>query len=358
MMFSTQAQRTENPIVWADLEQIVAEHSHWDFYRNQTVLITGAGGLLASYLVRALLRASDCLDLNVRLTCLLRSPPSAGSRLQPWVHHPNLRLIYGSAESYSYSLLEPQDILVHAASSASPRTYSRDPVGVLLPNSVGTALLCEQARKWGSRRFLFFSTGEVYGVNSKDQFDEHDFGYLDPNTVRSCYAESKRMGETTCRAYSHQHGLSTTCARIFHTYGPQMDLEDGRVFADFVRDALKGQSIALASAGTTRRCFCYLGDATAAFLTLLVSGSSGEAYNLANPDAEISIINLAHLISGLVEPRVLVCSIDPGIAKPDYMASLVPRSLPSIAKLQALGWRPTTDLESGFRRTLLSYQVF
>ena len=91
MMFSSQAQRTENPIVWADLEQIVAEHSHWDFYRNQTVLITGAGGLLASYLVRALLRASDCLDLNVRLTCLLRSPPSAGSRLQPWVHHPNLR---------------------------------------------------------------------------------------------------------------------------------------------------------------------------------------------------------------------------------------------------------------------------
>jgi UDP-glucuronate decarboxylase len=357
MKFSSQPQQTENPIVWEDLEQIVSEYSQWDFFRNQSVLITGAGGLLASYLVRVLLRASDCLDLNVRLTCLMRSPPIPASRLLHWVHHPKLRLIYGSAESFNYSSLEPHDILVHAASSASPRTYSRDPVGVLLPNSVGTALLCEQARQWGSKRFLFFSTGEVYGVNSKDHFDELDFGYLDPNAVRSCYAESKRMGETICRAYSHQYNLSTSCVRIFHTYGPQMDLEDGRVFADFVRDALNGTPISLASTGTTRRCLCYLGDATAGFLKLLVSGSSGECYNLANPNAETSIINLAHLISRLVEPNVTVSSSDSGIAKPDYMHSPVARSLPSIAKLQALGWRPTTDLESGFRRTLLSYNV-
>ena len=355
-MFFSQAQRTENPIVWADLEQIVAEHCHWDFYRNQTVFVTGGGGLLASYLVRSLLLANDCLDLNVRVTCLLRSVLSPGSRLEPWLHHSNLSLVYGSAESYPYNQLETQNIVVHAASSASPRAYSHDPVGILLPNSVGTAQLCDQAMKWGSSRFLFFSTGEVYGVNSKEQLDELDFGYLDPNTVRSCYAESKRMGETTCRAYAHQYGLSTTCARIFHTYGPQMDLDDGRVFADFIRDALKGQPIALASAGTARRCFCYLGDATAAFLQLLVTGKSGEAYNMANPDAETTIISLAHLIAGLVEPTLEVCSVDPDIAKPFYMASPVPRSLPSIAKLQALGWQPTTDLQSGFRRTLLSYQ--
>lgn len=355
-MFSSHSQLTENPIVWADLEKIVAEHRHWDFFRNQTVLVTGAGGLLASYLVRTLLRASDCLDLNMKLTCLLRSVPSAESRLKPWLHHPNLSLIYGSAETYPYGQLEPHSIAVHAASNASPRSYIQDPVGTLLPNCVGTVQLCEHARKWESRRLLFFSTSEVYGVNCKEELSELDYGYLDPNTERSCYAESKRMGETTCRAYAYQYGLSTTCARIFHTYGPQMNLEDGRVFADFVRDALNGQSIALVSAGTARRCFCYLGDATAAFLQLLVKGISGEAYNLANPDAETSIIDLARLISGLVEPKLEVCSVDPDIAKPGYLPSPVPRSLPSIAKLQSLGWQPTTDLESGFRRTLLSYQ--
>lgn len=354
-MFSSQVQRSENPIVWADLDQIVAEHCHWDFYRNQAILITGGGGLLASYLVRALLHASDCLELNVRVTCLLRSSPSGGSRLGPWLQHPNLSLVYGSAENFPYSQLKVHDIVVHAASSASPRSYSHNPVGVLLPNSVGTARLCEQARMWKSRRFLFFSSGEVYGVNSKEHLDELDLGYLDPNAVRSCYAESKRMGETTCRAYAHQYGLSTSSARIFHTYGPQMDLQDGRVFADFVRDALKGQVIRLASAGMARRCFCYLSDATAAFLQLLARGRSGESYNLGNPKAETSIVELAHLIGGLVEPKLEVCSVDPGSTKPKYMASPVLRSLPSIAKLQALGWRPTMDLESGFRRTLDSY---
>jgi nucleoside-diphosphate-sugar epimerase len=355
-MLLSRVKSYENPIVWADLDKIVTEHCHWDYYRNQNVFVTGGAGLLASYLVRALLLANEYLNLNIRLTCLLRSVPSDGSRLNPWLHNPNLSLVYGNAETYPYGQLECQDIVVHAASSASPRAYSQDPVGILLPNSVGTAQLCEQARKWRSKRFLFFSTGEVYGINNKAQLDELDFGYLDPNTVRSCYAESKRMGETTCRAYAHQYGLSTSCARIFHTYGPQMNLDDGRVFADFVRDAIKGQPIGMASAGTARRCFCYLGDATAAFLQLLEGGSPGEAYNLANPDAETSIIDLAHLIGDLVEPKLEVCSVDPGIVKPNYMASPVPRSLPSIVKLQTLGWKPTTDLESGFRRTLLSYQ--
>lgn len=354
-MLVSQAQRLENPIVWADLEKIVSENFRWDYYRNQAVFVTGGAGLLASYLVRSLLLANDYHNLNIRLTCLLRSVPSDVSRLNPWLHNPNLSLVYGSAENYPYGQLERQDIVVHAASSASPRSYSKDPVGILLPNSVGTAQLCEQARQWGSKRFLFFSSGEVYGVNSKVHLDELDFGYLDPNTVRSCYAESKRMGETTCRAYAHQYGLVSSCARIFHTYGPQMNLDDGRVFADFVRDALKGKPIALASTGTDRRCFCYLSDATTAFLQLLESGSPGEAYNLANPDAETSIIDLAHLIAGLVEPKLEVYSVDPDIAKPNYMPSPVPRSLPSIAKLQSLGWRPSTNLESGFRRTLLSY---
>lgn len=355
-MIYSLAQQLENTVVFSDLEQIVAEHPHWDFFRNQRVLVTGGGGLLASYLVRVLLKASDSLDLNLKLTCLLHSAPQSDSRLNPWLNHPNLTLIYGCAETYPYGQLESQSIVIHAASKASPRAFSQDPIGTLLPNSVGTAKLCEHALLWESQRFLFFSSAEVYGVNSKEELGELDFGYLDPNDLRSCYAESKRMGETICRAYAHQYGLRASSVRIFHTYGPQMNLDDGRVFADFVRDALQGHSIELASTGTAKRCFCYLADATSAFLKLLVMGASGEAYNLANPYAETSITDLARLISGLVEPTLEVKSVEPGIAKPGYIASTVMRSLPSIKKLQSLGWQPTTGLESGFRRTLLSYQ--
>ena len=346
----------ENPIVWEDINKIVSDFKFWEFFLNKRVIITGASGLLASYLVRTLLRANDCMELNLKVTGLIRTEPTAGSRLMPWINHPNLYLVYGNAESYPYDSLDPHSIIIHAASLASPRTYSVDPVGTLLPNSVGTFQLCEQARKWKSSRFLYFSTGEVYGVNSKEELSEIDFGYLDPNTVRSCYAESKRMGETTCIAYAHQHGVHTTSVRIFHTYGPQMNLEDGRVFADFVRDALNGKPIALASSGSAKRCFCYIADAVTAFLLLIVKGVAGGAYNLANPNAEISILDLGWLIGSLVEPNLPVVSVDPSIAKPDYVGSPVLRSLPSILRLKTLGWQPDTSLKTGFTRTLLSYQ--
>ena len=354
-IFAHDPRNSENPIVWEDLEKIVSEFKGWDFFLDKTVIVTGAGGLLASYLVRALLRASDRKDLNLNVTGLLRSEPVAGSRLTPWINHSSLNLIYGSAEGYPYGTLDPQSIIVHAASLASPTAYNVDPVGTLLPNSVGTVQLCDQARLWESIRLLYFSTSEVYGLNSKEELTEIDFGYLDPNALRSCYAESKRMGENTCRAYSHQYGVPSTIARIFHTYGPQMSMDDGRVFADFVRDALQGDPIAIASDGSARRCFCYITDAINAFLQLIVKGAPGEAYNLANPNAESSILDLATLIGGLVQPKLPITIVDSALVKPGYVASSVSRSLPSIAKLQSLGWQPEISLESGFARTLLSY---
>jgi nucleoside-diphosphate-sugar epimerase len=346
---------SELPIILADLDQIVSTFSPWDFFRSQSVFVTGGAGLLGSYLVRTLLRANDCLDLNLRVTCLLRNKPALTSRLHPWLYHPSLNLVFGSAEDYDYSQLMPHSIVVHAASQASPNVYNKDPVGTILPNSVGTVRLCEQAVGWQAKKLLFFSTAEIYGVNSKTDIGELDYGYLDPMAVRSCYAESKRIGETICKAYAHQYSLNTTCVRIFHTYGPQMALDDGRVFADFVRDALQGDTIRLASAGTAMRCFCYLTDATTGFLRLLVDGFPGESYNLANPDAEISILDLAHLISGLSKTKPKVEFVDPEHAKPDYMPSPVLRALPSIAKIGALGWKPLIGLEEGFSRTLESY---
>ena len=354
-MTALRAKYSENPVVWSDLETIIQGFRPWNFYNSQTILITGGSGLLASYLVRVFLLANDIYALNLKVTCLVRSRRSSLIRLDPWLESSNLQIVYGDAESYPYDQLERQTIVVHAASGATPRVYKSNPVGIILPNSVGTARLCWQACKWQSKRFLFFSTGEVYGLNSSPGFTERDFGYLDPTQLRSCYAESKRCGETTCVAYSHQYGLHALSARIFHTYGPQMNLDDGRVFADFIRDALDGREIRLASSGDALRCFCYLSDATSAFLHLIALGSAGEVYNMANPSAEISILGLAHLVANLIEPPLSVGLVDTQLAKPDYMHSQVLRSLPSTSKLEGLGWQPLVGLEEGFSRTLLSY---
>jgi UDP-glucuronate decarboxylase len=347
---------SENQIVWSDLENVIERFPAWDFFRGQTILITGGNGLLPSYLVRALLLANRLHQLDLMVTCIIRSRQSDLARLEPWLSDQALELVYGEVESYPLDQLSQQSIVIHAASGATPAVYQSNPVGIILPNTLGTARLCEQASIWKSKRFLFFSTGEVYGINSSPHFLETDYGLVDPCSLRSCYAESKRCGETICVAYSHQYELHTVIARIFHTYGPQMKLNDGRVFADFVRDSLEGKRIKLASSGEALRCFCYLSDATSAFLHLIAFGEAAQAYNVSHPNAEISIRDLASLVAGLSNPTLEVYLGNNQDLKPGYMPSQVPRSLPSIAKVQALGWQPVVGLQDGFKRTLSSYR--
>ena len=115
--------------------------------------------------------------------------------------------------------------------------------------------------------------------------------------VRSCYAESKRMGEVMCVSWGQQYNIHTVIVRPFHTYGPGISFDDGRVFADFVADAVLGRDIVLRSDGLAQRSFCYISDATIGFLTVLLKGDRGEAYNIGNPEAEMSIRELADTIS-------------------------------------------------------------
>ena len=346
----------ENAIVADDLNNIIHLASiEWKFFENESCLVTGGSGLLGSYLVRALLQANELLRLNISVTVLSRSPISAGSRIYPWLGHPDLTIVEGSVESFDFTKLPRHGIIVHAASQATPRVYKTDPIGTLMPNCLGSIRLCEQAVGWESKKLLFFSSSEVYGAALNVPILESDYGLIDTSNVRSCYAESKRMGEAIFKAYYTQKGLDSTCVRIFHTYGPQLDLDDGRVFADFIRDALDKKPINVASSGEAKRCFCYLADSTRAFLTLLSRGLPGEVYNMGNSGAEISVKDLAYLIATLNVPHLPVRMVDSQLAKPGYIPSQVSRYLPSIDKLESLGWKPLVDLEEGFARTLASY---
>ena len=160
------------------------------------------------------------------------------------------------------------------------------------------------------------------------------------------------MGETMCASWMRQFGVATKIVRPFHTYGPGMSLDDGRVFADFVADIVNNKNLRLNSAGEAKRVFCYISDATKAFFTVLLKGKSGEAYNVANPFAEISIISLAELLVSLF-PEKKLCVLKHAINS--KMASKTPQTLPDIGKISELGWRPETDLATGFRRTVESF---
>ncbi len=346
-----------NPIVQEDLEHIASAPLPWGALRDKTVLVTGGGGFLAAYLIKSLLAANERYVLDLQIVCVTRRANSIEARLSPYLAAPNFSVWQHDVSRPLPTDFPRADFIVHAASQASPKYYGVDPVGTLLANSAGSMYLLDHAVKTQAERFLFFSSGEVYGVPIEPDrlVGEQHYGYLDPMNVRSCYAESKRIGETMCAAWAQQHGLHTSVVRPFHTYGPGMSLDDGRVFADFVADVVAGRDIVLKSDGLAKRPFCYIADATIGFLTVLLSGGKAEAYNVGNPNAEVSIRDLAVTIAGLFPERCVTTRFEVPISSNSYLKSPTSRSCPSIDKIRRLNWFPTTGVEDGFRRTILSF---
>lgn len=348
---------TVNKIIKEDVDNIISRFAHWDRFKNKTVLVSGANGFLPAYLVETLLSLGS--SYNTGVIALVRNRQKAEKRFAHWLDNPRLHIIEQDvcdAVSYNGRI----DFIIHAASQASPKYYGVDPVGTLNANVLGTINLVKLAHEKQVESFLYFSSGEVYGTVDEKHIPilEDAYGYLDPVKVRSCYAESKRMGENICASWHHQHGVKTKIVRPFHTYGPGMALDDGRVFADFVSNILHEKNITLNSDGSARRAFCYLTDATLGFLTVLVQGKDGEAYNVGNPHEEYSILELARVMTTIRPEKNLQVTVNESyIQNNNYLKSPYPRNSPAILKIQELGWRPVVDVKTGFTRTVESFLV-
>jgi UDP-glucuronate decarboxylase len=343
-----------NSIVKEDVRRIIADFKHWDRFKNKTVLISGANGFLPAYLVETFLALPS--TYHTRVLAMVRNKQKAEKRFAHLLGHPLLKII----EHDVCDPFDPQDqidFIIHAASQASPKFYGRDPVGTLSANVLGTINLIKLAQKQGVESFLYFSSGEVYGeVKEEDiPIKETTFGYLDCANVRACYGESKRMGENICVSYHAQYGVNAKIVRPFHTYGPGMALDDGRVFADFVASVVNKQNIELHSDGSAIRPFCYLADATLGFLTVLINGVNGQAYNIGNPYEEHSILDLAHIIAGLYPEFGTKVDMKQVEANVNYLKSPIKRNSPNIDKVKQLHWQPRVDVEEGFRRTIAGF---
>ena len=343
-----------NPIIKEDLQVIIKSNIEWERFSGKKILITGANGFLPAYMIDVLMLLDLELGLNIQILCLVRNLERAKKRFSSYLNEKNIFFIH-------QDICEPiknisgLNYIVHAASQASPKYYGTDPVGTLKANTIGTYNVLELARENPVESFLFFSSSEVYGDINKDNIVEDDCGYLDCNTVRACYAESKRMGETMCKSWLHQYGVMAKIVRPFHTYGPGMDLNDGRVFADFVKSIVYANDIVLNSSGLAKRTFCYLRDATIAFFKILLDGKSGEAYNMGNPNAEVSIWELANLLVKMFPEKNLKVIKRINTSEQGYIKSVVSKNKPDITKLKQLGWIPKISIEEGFRRTVNYY---
>ena len=346
-----------HPIIEEDFKTIVSSPLPWDRLSGKTVMISGANGFVPAYMLETLLYLNETADAGIHVVALVRNQDKAMRRLGYFAGRKDLTFVVQDVRD-PYNGPERVDFVVHAASQATPRFFGSDPVGTFETNVFGTQRMLQVAMRARSEGFLFFSTGEVYGrvEDPSVPLNEMSYGFLDPLDLRSCYAEGKRAGETLCACWHAQFGIPAKIVRLSHTYGPGMDLNDGRVFADFVADIVAGRNIVLKSDGSAKRPFCYLADATIAFFTVLLEGKSGEAYNVGS-DSECSVLELAEMLCRLFPERN--CSVVRQERKPGdpYIVSPATGGHFDLSKIRSLGWRPTTSIEEGFARTVKSYEL-
>lgn len=305
------------------------------------ILVTGGSGFMGSHLIDRLLERGDqVLAVDNFLTGRpVNLAHQSGNRALTVVDRDVVQPLLDLSSGDRF------DRVVHLASPASPVGYARYPIETLLTNAIGTKNALDLAREHGAR-FVVSSTSEVYGDPLLHPQPESYWGNVNPIGPRACYDESKRFAESLTMEYHRQHGVDVRIARIFNTYGPRSDPDDGRVVPNFCVQALRGAPITIYGSGNQTRSFCYVDDLVGGLLKLMdVDGIDGEVINLGNP-IETTIREFAETVVALTGSRSEIQFKPLPVDDPT-------RRQPDIAKARALlGWEPAISLDEGLRRTL------
>ena len=315
---------------------------------GRTLLLTGGRGFLGRYFSAALARLNEtALKKPMRMVVAdnLITAGKDGSRIEPV---PHTRFLQHDI-TQPLTLEEKPDYILHCAGIASPFYYRAYPLKTLETATVGTRLMLELASQHRSR-ILFFSSSEIYGDPDPRcvPIQESYRGNVSCQGPRACYDESKRLGETLCYIFHEQSGVSVSTVRPFNVYGPGMQESDYRVLPNFASRIKAGQPLHIYGSGVQTRTFCYITDAIIGFMRALVRGVPGEAYNIGNPEPEVSMLQLAQHIE-----KVLGRKIDYNLATyPDsYPADEPQRRCPDIRKARLqLGYEPQVHLDEGLKR--------
>ena len=328
-----------------DILDIFNQELTWEKLSGANILVTGATGLIGGCLVEALMM-NPRRDYHVYASG--RNEERARLRFQEFADSSDFHFV-------KYDVMQPLlsdvrfDYIIHAASNASPQFFAQKPVEVIKSNIDGVANLMEYGLKHGMKRFLYVSSGEVYGEGDGREFTEDYSGYVNCATPRACYPSSKRAAETLCVSYVAEYGADVVIARPCHVYGPHFTEQDNRVYAQFIRNVLRGEDIVMKSTGEQFRSWCYVVDSVSALLHILLRGKCGEAYNVADENSNISIRSLAELVAS-IGGRDVITESPSVIEKRGY--NVVTKSVFSTDKLKELGWKVKTNIKEGLKNTI------
>lgn len=326
-----------------DVQEFARTFTLADELANASFLITGATGLIGSSLIHCLL----ALEKGIHVVAPVRDKAKAESLFKEI--DGQVEWVECDLKSYDYDQIGNIDFIVHCASPTNGKFVQEHPVETYELAVESTRKLLGCSRSHLIKSMVYVSSLEAYGENFDDQtVDENMQFYVNAQNSRSAYPLGKRAAEYLCSAYAMEYSVPAKSVRLTQTFGSGVSKEDNRVFAQFARSVVAGTDIVLHTKGESAKPYCYLTDALAAILYVLLRGKDGEVYNVANESSYISIIDLARFIRNEFNPQIKV-----RVELNDNMGyAPVTKLNLSTEKLRALGWQPKYDLKRMFDRLI------
>lgn len=340
----------QNEIYRSELDRINNAKNDWNKIDNHSFLIIGATGMIGSYMIDVLMKRNEKLNANIHIFAMGRSIERLKTRFLMYLESNFFHMVEADV-TQPIALDDKVDYVLHGASNTHPRAYATDPIGTIMTNLMGTQQVLDFAVRNNSKRIAFLSTVEIYGENRGDveKFSEDYCGFIDCNTLRAGYPEGKRASESLCQAYIAKHNLDIVIPRICRTFGPTMLLNDSKASSQFILNAVNDEDIVLKSEGNQFFSYAYVGDVVYSLLYLLVNGENGEAYNIAVPEFDLHLKDLAKVLASFNKKQVIFDLPDEEERKGFSTAN---RAILDSNKINSLGWKALFGVNEALKNTV------
>lgn len=332
-----------------DIESIANYNLPWNKLINSTILVTGATGLIGSLLVKALNRVNIKKRLNLKIIALVRNIDKAMRVFDDC----EVEFIVQDIRNKIINV-DKVDFIVHCAAITKSKDMTTYPVELIHTEVFGTENVLELAKEKKVKSIVYISSMEVYGQINKTlgKVSEDELGYLNMKSVRSCYPESKRICECLCISYYSEYNVPIKIARLAQTFGAGVSKDDTRVFAQFAKSVIQEKDIILHTDGKSVGNYCYTADVIKGILILLLNGVNGEIYNISNEDTNMTILEMAELVSNKIAGGKisLVINKDSNMLENLYAPPVIMKL--SSDKIRKLGWQPEYGIEEMYHRMI------